>query len=127
MDGDVSVRIPARAEFLHLLRAVAAGVAARRGHPLDGIEDLKIAVSEAAAYLIDVRPPAGRIYLRLFSHPTSLEAVLCTNVPAARWPPPGAERSLAWKVLSVLADEAAFFLWDEVFPAFRLVRRDPQT
>jgi serine/threonine-protein kinase RsbW len=120
---DITLTIPAQPEHLHLLRVAAAAGAARQGFSLDDIDDLRIAVTEGAAYLVDLRPGAGKIVLRVFSSPDALMAVLCTDAHPAQWPPPNAEKTLAWKVLAGLADESAFFLYEEVFPAFRLVKR----
>ena len=47
----VSIRIPASPEYLHVVRLVAAGLAARLKFTLEDIEDLKIAVDELSAYL----------------------------------------------------------------------------
>jgi len=48
----VEVTIPARAEFVSVVRLTTAAVAARQGLMYDEIEDLKIAVSEACTSLI---------------------------------------------------------------------------
>jgi serine/threonine-protein kinase RsbW len=53
----VSIRVPALPEFVHVVRLVAAGLAARLHFTLDEIEDLKIGVDELTAYLTG---PQGR-------------------------------------------------------------------
>jgi anti-sigma regulatory factor (Ser/Thr protein kinase) len=47
----VAIKIPASPQYLHVVRLVAAGLAARLGFTLDDIEDLKIAVDELTTYL----------------------------------------------------------------------------
>jgi hypothetical protein len=51
--GPVIVSVPARTDYLHLLRLNAAGVAAS-AFDVDTVEDLKIAIEELAARLIDI-------------------------------------------------------------------------
>ena len=54
--GDVSLRIPAKPDFLHVVRAVVSGVGARQGLSYDAINELCLAASEAAAYLLGLTP-----------------------------------------------------------------------
>jgi serine/threonine-protein kinase RsbW len=53
LESVVRVAVPARADMLHLLRSVAASVGARMSMPLDDVEELKIAVDEAATLMLD--------------------------------------------------------------------------
>ncbi len=55
----VEVTIPARAEFVSIVRLTTAAVAARQGLMYDEIEDLKIAVSEACTSLITAGTVSG--------------------------------------------------------------------
>jgi serine/threonine-protein kinase RsbW len=57
-DEEPSVRlvIPARSRYLRLARLTAAGIASDLGFSLQGIEDLRVAVDEACAILIDGCP-----------------------------------------------------------------------
>jgi serine/threonine-protein kinase RsbW len=52
-DSAVRLVIPARARFLRLARLTAAGIAGDLGFGLDAIEDLRVAVDEVCAVLID--------------------------------------------------------------------------
>jgi len=54
-DDAVRITVPARAEFLHVVRTVVGSVAARNDLTIDAIEDLRIAVDEACAQLLTVR------------------------------------------------------------------------
>lgn len=52
-DPVVRLAIPARSRYLRLARLAAAGIASDLGFSLQGIEDLRIAVDEACALLIE--------------------------------------------------------------------------
>jgi anti-sigma regulatory factor (Ser/Thr protein kinase) len=52
-EASVTLVIPARAQFLRLARLTAAGIASDLGFSVQGIEDLRVAVDEACAVLID--------------------------------------------------------------------------
>jgi serine/threonine-protein kinase RsbW len=48
----VSAEVPATPEFVQVLRNVAASVAARVDLPIDQIEEIRLAVAEAASLLL---------------------------------------------------------------------------
>jgi anti-sigma regulatory factor (Ser/Thr protein kinase) len=52
-EPSVRLTIPARSRYLRLARLTAAGIASDLGFSLQGIEDLRVAVDEACAMLID--------------------------------------------------------------------------
>ena len=114
--------VPARSDLLALLRTVVADLAARRGFSYDAIEDLRIAVSEAATFLLGAAPPASRLQLRVSPSLDGLTVGLSTDVPTEVWPPPGTDRTLAWQVLSALTDEAVL-VTDAGTPALHLTKR----
>ncbi len=120
MSGDLTVTVPARPEYVQVLRAVVAGVAARLDFQYDAIEDLKIAVDEACAQLIPLAPAS--LTMRVSEAADAVEATVSAEVAAVTWPPDGAERSLAWEVLRGLTDEAR---WERAgeSPALHLVKR----
>ena len=55
----VTLRVPADAAYLGVVRTAAAGLGARLDLTLDELEDLRIAVDEACALLLDPDPPAS--------------------------------------------------------------------
>ncbi|NED81373.1 anti-sigma regulatory factor, partial [Streptomyces sp. SID11233] len=63
----VEVRLPAAGAYLSVLRTATAGLAARLDFTLDEIEDLRIAVDEACAILLQqaVRGSVLRCVFRL--------------------------------------------------------------
>ncbi len=117
----VSLTVPARTDFLHVVRAVVSGVGARQGLSYDAINDLCLAASESAAYLLAL-PADGRrrlsVRMRLEQ---GVEVTVMIDAPAPNWPPE-ARRTLAWRVLSGLVDDVSLIL-EEDCPAIRLELR----
>jgi serine/threonine-protein kinase RsbW len=102
----VVITVPARAEFLHVVRTVVGSVAARHDLTIDAIEDLRIAVDEACAQLLVARGSA--VTVTLVAASGGLEATCSTDADVAVWPPEGVEHSLASQVLQGLADSVAW-------------------
>jgi serine/threonine-protein kinase RsbW len=118
---DVKLVVPAKPEYVRLLRAVTASLAARLEFTYDRIEDLRLAVSEACSTLLALPWEAQLLVLRVFAADERVTAVVCIDAQPGPggWPPAEAERTLAWKVLSGLADTAVFEVGEEG-PAVRL-------
>ncbi len=95
---DVELRVPADPAYLAVVRTAAAGLAARLDLTLDEIEDLRIAVDEACALLLDHRSHPGRSLVATFTiRPAGLDVRV--SGPATLLP----ERtSFAWAVLEAL-------------------------
>ena len=125
MDGRtsaVSVRIPCRPELLHVLRTVAASVAGRLDFPYDSVDDLRLAVDEACAQLMSVPGPATCIEMSIEHTGDAVSVHMTTDAVSAKWPPEGLQRSLAWQVLSTLADEVDFDA-QTTYPSIALTKR----
>lgn len=122
MSPEVTVSVPARPDYVRVLRAVAASFAARLDFTYDRIEDLKLGVSEACATLLALPWPAAILVLRLATDDGRVVALVCTDADSGEsgWPPPVVEGSLAWQVLAGLADEAVFEM-SEDGPAVRII------
>lgn len=103
----VVVQVPARPDHVHVLRAVVSSVAARLNLPFDAIEDLKIAVNEACAHLLDASN-GSIVRLALTAWSGGLEIETSVDDPHAVWPPDGFEGSMTWHVLTALTDDASF-------------------
>jgi serine/threonine-protein kinase RsbW len=122
---EVTVSVPARPDFIHVLRSVIAAIAARADFSFDSIDDMRLAVDEASAQLLSFSAPATMLTRRVtLTEDGGLEVVASTDadISSAVWPPEGAERTLTWQVLSALADEARFERLDSG-PALRLWKR----
>jgi len=123
LQSEVVVTVPSQAAYVHVLRSVAASVAARLDVSVDDIDDLRMAIDEASSQLLMLGPNAGKLTLRLRAVDRGVEAVVSVDGPApAGWPPPAFHDSLAWNVLSGLSDEVAFERPDGA-PAIRVVKR----
>lgn len=121
-DTEVVVTAPARPDMVHVLRAVAASLAARLDFPYDDIDDLRISIDEACAQLLGVGGPGTTFTLRLTATEGGVEALVGSDASVeSRWPPPDLEDSLTWKVLSGLSDDVSFELLP-TGPAIRVLK-----
>ncbi|MDQ1463400.1 MAG: serine/threonine-protein kinase RsbW [Actinomycetota bacterium] len=96
----VSVRLPAEAAYLAVLRTTTASLAARLDFTLDEIEDLRIAVDEASCLLLAGAVPGAELTSVFEMSADSLTVSVSTMTREGRAP---ARDSFAWTVLSALA------------------------
>ena len=99
----VVMQVAAEAAELPPLRLVAADLAARADFDLDTVEDLRLAVDEAAAELVAVAASDTVLTCTLWLGAGQMEVT--ASVPAR----PGArvrQDSFGWRVLTTLVDEA---------------------
>jgi hypothetical protein len=125
--GDVSLSVPAKPDFLHVVRAVVSGVGARQGLTYDAINELCLAASEAAAYLLGLTPAdgaarGGRLSVRVRAD-SDIDVTVMADASVPTWPPP-AQRTLAWRILAGLVDDVSFVV-EEGCPAIRLILSGP--
>jgi len=118
----ITVSVPPESGSVQVLRAVTASVAARMNMPFDGIEDLRLAVDEACAWLLGLAREATSMTLRLRPMDDRLEAVVSIDAAGRAWPPPDLEQSLSWKVLSELVDTVSLDA-EASGPSIRLIKR----
>ncbi len=126
-DPSVSVSVPPRTEFLALLRTVTGGVASRMQLPLDSIDDLRLAVDEAVAFLLSTDRNASRVEMRLDPTDGELTATIGTDSPIDIWPPPDYESSLPWQVISGLTDGARITRSERGTPTITFAKRTLHT
>ena len=102
--SDVELRLPADGAYASVLRTLTAGLAARLDFTMDDIEDLRIAVSEAAAMVLDEADEHADLVcgFRLAPGELSLECSTSSASPSA----PDYD-SFGWQVLTTLTTEAA--------------------
>jgi serine/threonine-protein kinase RsbW len=106
MPDTVIVTIPPDSGFLHILRQLTGGVAARLRLTIDDIEDLKLAVDEAASAMITFLPDASEIALAIDTDDAALRATVSSDAATDTWPIQGLLDSLSWKVIAGLVGEA---------------------
>ena len=107
-DDAVRISVPARAEFLHVVRTVVGSVAARNDLTIDAIEDLRIAVDEACAQLLVARGSVLTVEITALAD--GVETLCTIDAEVGVWPPDGVQHSLAAQVLQGLADSVAWEL-----------------
>ena len=99
----VTVEVPATPEFVQVLRHVAAGVAARVDMPIDLIEEIRLAVTEASSILLD-EAEASTLSMRIGRDDDSLEVTLSSDATVEPWPTEQALASWPWLVVKGLTD-----------------------
>ena len=98
----VTVTVPATANHLAILRTAVGGFAARDQFTLDQVDDLRMAVEEAAVQLL--RHSRGdRITMEVVTTEAGVEVRLSGNV--ADDDPVIDESSFSWTILRALADD----------------------
>lgn len=122
---DVELRLPADGAYAAVLRTLTAGLAARLDFTMDDIEDLRIAVSEAAAMVLDEADEGADLDCRFRLLPGELQLDCSTTAASPAEPD---YDSFGWQVLTTLTAGASV----EATPgryAVRIVLRstlDPQ-
>jgi serine/threonine-protein kinase RsbW len=101
---DVELRLPTDGAFISVLRTATAGLAARLDFTLDDLEDLRMAVGEAASLVLDSAEPGADLTTRFWMAPRELTIAVSTTPRAGAAPPD--EDSFAWTVLTTLASAA---------------------
>jgi anti-sigma regulatory factor (Ser/Thr protein kinase) len=98
---EITVRVPAASEHLHIVRGVVAAVAARAGASVDDVADLRLIVDEAAARLLSSTSGASALTVSLARRGAALEVTASVDgSPVER-----SGTALGWRILSTLADE----------------------
>jgi len=101
-DDAVEVGFPADTANMAIARTVAAAVAARADLTVDQIEDVRLAIDEAAAYLITHASADARVRGRLWVEGHTFHALLSCSTDATSAPEPEA---FSWTVLSALVGD----------------------
>jgi len=97
----VHLRVPADPAYLAVIRTATAGLAARLDLTLDEIEDLRIAVDEACALLLNHQlHPGEELHAAFTLADQALEVVV--SGPASTLP---RQSSYAWSVLEALVGQ----------------------
>lgn len=102
--AEVELRLPADGAYASVLRTLAAGLAARVDFTMDDIEDLRIAVSEAAAMVLDEAVEGSVLDCLFHLEPGELAITISATAHAPEAPD---YESFGWQVLATLAAEAA--------------------
>ena len=118
----VSAEVPATPEFVQVLRNIAAGVAARLDMPIDQIEEVRLAVTEAASLLLD-EVDAASLRMTIGRDAFALDVRLSADGDADPWPSDRALASWPWLVVKGLTDEIQAERHDGEGPSIRFTKR----
>jgi serine/threonine-protein kinase RsbW len=107
LDGasTVEVRTSASAALIPTIRAVASDLAARADFDLDAISDLRMAVDEACATLVDVAAPTSTLRCTFLVRPERIE--VHAEVQAGHSDAVVSTDTFGWRVLQTLADDVS--------------------
>ncbi len=102
--ADVELRLPADSAYAAVVRTTTAGLAARLDFTIDDIEDLRIAVGEANAMLLEHAETGSDLVCTFHLAPGRMVVAVTVSTSAPAEPDLD---SFAWQVLSTLASSAA--------------------
>jgi serine/threonine-protein kinase RsbW len=118
----VRVSVPARPDFVHVLRAVVSSVASRLEMSFDLVEEVRIAVDEASTMLLEVADAGAVLELAIEPQEHALVATLTAASDTDGWPDDAVKTSWPWRVMTGLCDEVALER-SPGGPAIRFVKR----
>jgi serine/threonine-protein kinase RsbW len=104
MSSTVTLTFPADTRNVALARSLAAAMCARADLPLDRLEDVRLAVDEAAAQLIADASEGSQVRCDFTLGSASLDIVV--SVPSRSGAVP-ATTTFSWTVLSALVDSVS--------------------
>jgi serine/threonine-protein kinase RsbW len=106
--AEVVLTVPARPEFVRAIRTVVTDVAAHLPLTIDAVDDIRIAVGEACAYLAEIPAESTEYRVRIAAHDDGMELLVSIDASCPNgWPVAGYEETLTWKVLSGLSDRVS--------------------
>lgn len=99
---DVEMRLPAESAYVAVLRMTTAGLAARLDFTLDDIEDLRMAVGEACALVLEHADPGGDLYATYDLSDGSIRVAVSADSSNDDDPD---QDSFGWQVLTALTSD----------------------
>ncbi len=102
--ADVELRLPANSAYLSVVRTTATGLAARLDFTIDDIEDLRMAVGEASAIVLDKADADSDLHCAFLLDPRQITVSLSVDTSADAAPD---YDDFAWQVLTTLATAEA--------------------
>lgn len=108
----VEVAAPASDTFIEVLRGTAQRVTRIAGMSDEAIEDLSLAVDEAAMLLLETGPTGVAMSMAVDST-LGLRVVITAVVSQAPWPPPQLESDIRWNLLGAICEDIWLLEGDE--------------
>ncbi len=99
---DVELRLPAESAYVAVLRMTTAGLAARLDFTLDDIEDLRMAVGEACALVLEHAAPHGDLHASFDLSDGSIRVSVAADSTSDVGPDAD---SFGWQVLTALTND----------------------
>jgi serine/threonine-protein kinase RsbW len=99
---DVELRLPAESAYVAVLRMTTAGLAARLDFTLDDIEDLRMAVGEACALVLENADPGGDLHASFDLSDGSIRVSVSADSSTEANPD---QDSFGWQVLTALTSD----------------------
>ena len=99
---DVELRLPAESAYVAVLRMTTAGLAARLDFTLDDIEDLRMAVGEACALVLEHAAKGGDLYAAFDLSDGSIRVSVSADSDSDAEPDTD---SFGWQVLTALTSD----------------------
>lgn len=100
----IMLRVPPSGRFLELLRTTVGRIAHLAEFSFDGIEDMALAVDEAAVLILEYRPTGLELAVRETESGLALEV---TGLGISEvWPPEGLEEDTRWLILSTVSEHS---------------------
>ena len=93
-----------RSAYVSVIRTTTAGLAARLDFTLDDVEDLRMAIGEACAVLLEQADEGADLDAAFWLDSGAIAVEITVAAAAATAPD---EDSFAWQVLTTLADSVA--------------------
>lgn len=119
------IELPARPQYLHVLRSVLASVAVGLEFSIEKIEDLKMAVVEASNQLLAAGAPGLPLVVVAYRRADGLQLEVSVDGVNAAWPPAGNEESLTFRVLTTVATDVSYGRSQERAYVRLSIGRDP--
>ena len=104
--SEIRLSVPARADYVHVLRSVIASVAAKLDFSYDDIEDLRLAVDESCAYLLGLRDGATSLAVTITTSGRAVDVFASVDGTEAAERVQGLQANMVWHLLGALTDEA---------------------
>ncbi len=101
------ISLPARAEFVGIVRGVLMTAAGRSGLTIDAGDDLALAVDEMSAALLH-SGGTGRLVIVVVESPAGIQVEATAEGVAGPWPPADWASSTAAMILEALVDDVVF-------------------
>ena len=108
---DVELRLPAESAYVAVLRMTTAGLAARLDFTLDDIEDLRMAVGEACALVLEHTTSTGDMHAHFDLTDGSIRVSVASDASSGAKPDEG---SFGWQVLNALTSNVTTAVEDDL-------------